>query len=368
MVSRVFRITDSTQKNDEQDTPVGQIIMTQTRILHIGANENGGGVLQYVKNIASSTSDGYSHFIPTKVEHNYDHLISVATKGRELHSPKDVFQLAKLVKELKIDLVHAHTARAGLIALLSKLLFQICYVYTGHGWRFAQLRGIKSIWMRTCEKLIVQFSLRSVSISNYEYEQAIELGLQHKCKKINTRIRFASISHRTSVSNTIIACGEVYYLKRPKDFLEIAIALNDRRQNFVWVGDGPDLEQMKRTTADYPNVSFVGKLKHRDYLELLKTASAFVITSEIEGVPFVALEAFSNSIPVVSSKYPGWEEIDVLNNDQMFYEIGDAAKCASIISELLETPSIAKMQHKQAKDKFSPLSRFGKEYESIYIC
>jgi glycosyltransferase involved in cell wall biosynthesis len=81
---------------------------------------------------------------------------------------------------------------------------------------------------------------------------------------------------------------------------------------FVIVGDGPQLQTLKSTTAKLSNIKFVGR---RDDTERFYSAfDVFLLPSLIEGMPLTILEAMTAGVPVVASRVGAIPEL--INNDK----------------------------------------------------
>ncbi len=105
------------------------------------------------------------------------------------------------------------------------------------------------------------------------------------------------------------------------------------------VGDGElrePLEAQARALG-LGNVSFAGALHGRELLDAYKQADVFVLPSEKEGMPLVALEAMAASLPVVATDVPG--------NAELLRGVGllaapDAAALATAIDRVAADPEL----------------------------
>lgn len=75
-------------------------------------------------------------------------------------------------------------------------------------------------------------------------------------------------------------------------------------------GDGEDREQLERLAAQVPHpVAFLGRLDQAALRQEMEKADAFVMTSDREGMPLVAMEAMAMGLPVLSTDVPGSREL-----------------------------------------------------------
>lgn len=105
--------------------------------------------------------------------------------------------------------------------------------------------------------------------------------------------------------------------------------------SFVLVGDGPQGEQLRNLSSKLENVYFVGKQSNVE--EFYASFDVLVLTSVMEGLPLVLLEAMACGTPVVSSDVGGVKEIitDGLNGS-VVWNSTDPRLFASSIKQIVE--------------------------------
>ena len=75
-------------------------------------------------------------------------------------------------------------------------------------------------------------------------------------------------------------------------------------------GDGEDRVGLERLAAEVPHpVTFLGRLDQPELREEMKRADVFVMTSDREGMPLVAMEAMAMGLPVLSTDVHGSREL-----------------------------------------------------------
>lgn len=127
--------------------------------------------------------------------------------------------------------------------------------------------------------------------------------------------------------------------KRPFLWIEIAAAVRHAlpRTRFLLVGDGPlrkDLERRASTVDLAGSVQFVGH--ERDALRAIAAMDVFLLTSRIEGLPNVLVEAQALGVPVVTTPAGGAPETILDGITGIVLKNGDAAQAAAAIVALLE--------------------------------
>jgi glycosyltransferase involved in cell wall biosynthesis len=108
----------------------------------------------------------------------------------------------------------------------------------------------------------------------------------------------------------VVGCGVVHWRKQPEAFIRIASGMLNRlgreAVRFIWIGGGPDLDEMRSITAKLGLSEFIEFIGHRDdFRDYLRAADAFALTSIEDPFPLVCLEAAAASTPSVIFKEAG---------------------------------------------------------------
>ncbi|MAJ00868.1 MAG: hypothetical protein CMA10_00465 [Euryarchaeota archaeon] len=120
---------------------------------------------------------------------------------------------------------------------------------------------------------------------------------------------------RHKVHNNLPIVGSVFRfveVKQPKIWIQTAYELHQMMKGkirFVIAGDGPMMDEMIQFADELgigDCIDFLGY--HSDVLNLLNTFDLFLLTSSVEGLPNVLIEAQSMGVPVVSTDAGGSRE------------------------------------------------------------
>jgi glycosyltransferase involved in cell wall biosynthesis len=145
------------------------------------------------------------------------------------------------------------------------------------------------------------------------------------CRKGDTPARF-----------DLIYVGRFDRVKNLSLFVEI-IALVRQTLPTVsacMVGGGMDMDTVKHLAQEYSlmsTISFVGF--QRDVSHYLSMSKVFCLTSRYEGLPIAALEAMAHGLPVVTTGYPGADEL--VQDGKTGYVCANSAEYAAAITRLL---------------------------------
>ncbi|HEY8541004.1 MAG TPA: glycosyltransferase [Pseudothermotoga sp.] len=244
---------------------------------------------------------------------------------REISLIKDIkafFQIKKLIKQGKYDIVHVHSSKAGFLGRIAARLCGIKnIIYTVHGWwPIEQYTGLKRKLFIMAERFAAKFCDKIVLLCNRDMQKAKNWKIGKEGQYIvipNTIIPIEGIQKgklrkELNIPNDIKIVGNVARLDPPKNplrFLEVAKLILKERKDviFVWIGGsivedtyGKQVEQWLAKNPD--QAKFIHFLPFRkDAIELMADFDVFLLTSDAEGMPLVVLEAQSLGIPVVST-------------------------------------------------------------------
>ena len=110
------------------------------------------------------------------------------------------------------------------------------------------------------------------------------------------------VSYHTT-SKTVLSAGILGKIKRFDRIPEIGKTVFARHPDWNWLicGDGPErkaLESAVREAGLENNIRFVGAVQNM--AEYYRNAAVYVLTSDMEGLPMVLLEAKAHRLPLVS--------------------------------------------------------------------
>jgi glycosyltransferase involved in cell wall biosynthesis len=147
---------------------------------------------------------------------------------------------------------------------------------------------------------------------------------------------------RTRDNNKPLVVGVVFRfveVKQPMLWLEVASKVSESMENVVFrmVGDGPLLEQAMTYASELGIDSKVEFMGYRDDVELLLPEfDLFLLTSSIEGLPNVLIEAQSAGVPVVSTNAGGASETFLNHQTGILVETNSSDDLAGAVCKILK--------------------------------
>jgi glycosyltransferase involved in cell wall biosynthesis len=226
--------------------------------------------------------------------------------------------LARAVGELRPDVVHAHSSKAGAVARLARALHpRVPLVYTPHGYAFAghfSRRGQRAAY-RGIERLLSPLANRVVCVCEAEARLARSVGAGDRVRVIHNGIepappgpgdpRIAQLAERGPVIGALTMLRPGKGIETLIDAAPAVLARHPSAQVAI-VGDGPELELLReraRSRGVAHAVHFPGPSGRP--LEALRAIDVFVHPSWAESFPYVLLEAMTLGRPIVASDVGG---------------------------------------------------------------
>jgi lipopolysaccharide/colanic/teichoic acid biosynthesis glycosyltransferase/glycosyltransferase involved in cell wall biosynthesis len=216
------------------------------------------------------------------------------------------------VRVLQPDVIHAHSAVAGVIARLAGKLRQIPVVYTVHGFGFkpqAPWLIRTNAWL--AEAVLAAWTTRMVCVSAHEKELAARLPMPPERVSV-VHNALADVPWRSDMATqppSLVMVARMAAPKRPDVLIE-ALALLAHlglQPPTRMLGGGPDLARHQQAAAPMPHIQMEGDVS--DVAQRLAQHQIFVLLSDHEGLPISILEAMRAGMAIVATRLPGIEEM-----------------------------------------------------------
>jgi glycosyltransferase involved in cell wall biosynthesis len=262
--------------------------------------------------------------------------------GRSIRTIKDHFarkQLEKIIQEIKPDIIHTHTFKAGYVVRMKKQPVPVIHTFHGHLLDDPEFSGFKSKLIVALERKFAKKSAKLITVGRRVADELLE-------RQIGTRNQFVNIPPGVVAVNVTPKAqalknlnledngtpivgwiARVTGVKNPMRALEVADALPDTR--FVMAGGGDLLEQVKAKAP--ANVSVIGWAEAAD---LFGASDIILSTSENEGMPVALIEAQIAGKPVVATDVGSVSEV-ILNHETGIVTNKNAGSIASALESLI---------------------------------
>ncbi|MET9859240.1 glycosyltransferase [Streptomyces smyrnaeus] len=310
-------------------------------VLHL-AQPVEGGVARVVTDLAAAQTDAGLHTVVAcpdggRLAHAASAAGARTARWSAVREPgvgvaAEVYGVRRLLRAVRPDLVHAHSAKAGLAARLA-LRGRLPTVYQPHAWSFEAATGHTARLARAWERYAARWADRVLCVSRAERDTGTAAGVHARWAVVHNGVdtaRFTAPGARetdrharrlsalgklppTAVrdlppSAVLVVCvGRLCEQKGQRTLLtawpRIAARVPDAR--LVLVGDGPDREPLRRAAP--PGVVFAGASDAVG--DWYAAADLVVLPSLWEGMALTPLEAMACGSPVVVSDVAGSREL-----------------------------------------------------------
>ncbi|MFD9318192.1 glycosyltransferase [Streptomyces sp. NPDC060053] len=241
-----------------------------------------------------------------------------ATRSPGPSLPGEVRRLVRLLDEVRPDLVHAHSAKAGLAGRLA-VRGRIPTVFQPHAWSFEAVGGVTATLALTWERFGARWADRLVCVSEAERTTGLRARIGGRVSVIPNGIdpeRFhpasvdtvrASLLPDLHPATPLVVCVGRLCRQKAQDVLLTAwtdIARKVPGARLVLVGDGPDGDRLRSRAPE--SVLFAGAVA--DAVPWYQAADLVVLPSRWEGMALAPLEALACGRPVVVTDVDGARE------------------------------------------------------------
>jgi lipopolysaccharide/colanic/teichoic acid biosynthesis glycosyltransferase/glycosyltransferase involved in cell wall biosynthesis len=240
--------------------------------------------------------------------------------GNSLSPPRliaAVRALLRLLRQHQPDVVHAHSAMAGVVARIAGRIVNLPVIYTVHGFGFKPEVPRLQRWVAwLTEFALAPFTSHMVCVSEYERKLAARLPISSDRVSVifNAVTDTPTIGQPAQEPVRIVMVARMASPKRPDLLLHALALLRDRLGYEVpasLIGDGPDLKvhQDLCQHLGLQAVTFTGNVTNVS--QRLAEHAIFVLMSDHEGLPISVIEAMHAGLAVVASDLPGLRELIV---------------------------------------------------------
>ena len=273
-------------------------------------------------------------------------IVRLRGLSRELSPARDAiaaWRLARIIREVKPDVVHTHTAKAGAVGRAAALLSGprrrpvVVHTFHGHVLRgyFGRagtqvFRAIETALARVTDRLVavspeVRDELVGLGVAPREQFSVIRLGIE-----LEPRVAFdgdvAEVRRRHGIgAETFVVgwFGRMTAVKRTGDLLTMLAALRERGIDalLLLVGDGDDRERLEQGAHDLGlarSCLFLGY--QEEVAPWYAVCDAVVLTSASEGTPVTLIEALAAGRSVVATTVGGVP--DVVDDGETGFLVG----------------------------------------------
>lgn len=294
---------------------------------------------------------------------------------------KSYFEIKKIIKEFKPDILQLHSSKAGFLGRVAGRKIRKHIVYTIHGFDSVRIRNrkflfIEKIMQKKCGAIIpVSFydekNLKNEKITSNVF--CIPNGINPDELNIpgNQDIINKILKSKEKGNLNIISIARISRQKKFDMFLEVAEKLKDKKIAFFWIGTPTDPEEeikyndLIKNNGIPPNVCLLGEVP--DAGLYIKFADLFVLFSNYEGLPMTVIEALACSKAVIASSVGGIPEL--VEDSKNGFLVNTTDEAVDRILFIAQNNSLLQEMGKASYNKFInnyTVEKMYKSYMEIY--
>ena len=314
--------------------------------------------------------------------------MGVETKLIYTEKPFDIRvwrRVRRLLKEERIDVVHAHGTRAASNVLWAARSLGIPVIYTIHGWSFHRdqhplVRGFRILG----EKWLTRRSAVNISVSASNQQTGKEMipgfdsivvnnGIDGK--KFDPDGKYKDVRAELGIGRDTVLILFIARFTSHKQPLTLIRAFDQASKkkagiHLLMVGDGDEKEEGVRLVKESGlggRVSF--QAFRQDVPDVLAAADIFVLPSLWEGLPIGLLEAMAMRKAVIGTRVDGTREVLQDGVNGLMVEPGDVEALSGAIVRLAGDEALRESLRQRAaetvRDRFDA-AVMTREIETIY--
>jgi colanic acid/amylovoran biosynthesis glycosyltransferase len=168
----------------------------------------------------------------------------------------------------------------------------------------------------------------------------------------------------------LVSVGRLSAAKGYPVLIEAVALLRQRRRNvrLTLVGDGPERAVLEELIADHrlaDCVHLVGACNHDRVADYYGASDAFVLSSFLEGLPVVLMEAMAMELPCVATWITGVPEIIENEVEGLLVPPASASAIADAVERLMADPEAARRLGSAARRKVLASYHLGRNIERL---
>ena len=305
---------------------------------------------------------------------------------RGMPSLSSFLQLAKLIREFRPDVVHSHMTHANLLARAVRVLCPYpVLVGTLHNLTMAGVEhdhtAVFELMHRVSDRLSECTTAICQAAADYYVRRRAVPATKMRVivNGIDTSRFITDSATRSRMRRDLgldgafvwLAVGRLERQKAYPTLLRAFSLLGDRRGILLICGQGSLKDELVALSRELQIERFVQFLGLRsDIPDVMSAADGFVMSSDMEGLPLVLLQASAAGLPIVATRVGGNAEVVADGNSGYLVPAGDSRALATSMGSVAALPAkeLMQMGHRgqdRVQELFEAEHVFGR-WEQLY--
>lgn len=303
---------------------------------------------------------------------------------RAIHPLEDMmafFEILRLLKILKPDIIHTNSSKAGVLGSLAGKIYGCRVVFTAHGFQYLEPNTIiNKSFFKLIEKIASGFRDHIITVSKSDNTKALRdrVCSPNATSNIYNGSSLVDFIDRTKArqllrideSKEIIGVIANHYKTKGLDILIKAVSMLPKsvtdKCDIILIGEGPETPELKRQIKmlGLTNIYCLGSI--RDAARFLTAFDIFILPSRKEGFPYALIEAMQAGLPIIATNVGGNSEL--LADSGIIITPERPKELADAIEMLISSPEIKKQLSADAKirSRIFKLERMIEETGKVY--
>jgi len=368
------------------------------RVLHVVTRMNTGGVAVLIGNLMRNYDTSAFEFklaagVCDATEEDYLQAVArdipamkIASLQRAISPVKDLaafFEIEKVIREFKPDVIHTHTSKAGLLGRLAGIVTypKAKRVHTYHGHLLdGYFSKFKTFLLIKIEAMLAKRTHRLIAMGNQVKRDLLNAGVGRN-EQYNVLFpglvaveQIAKDKARVSLglNQGDIYClyvGRLTQIKRPDRLLDVFAELKDRNVEvkLLIAGEGEMLDYVKaRISNESLDVELLGWQK--DMSAIYSAADILILCSDNEAVSLALIEGSQYGLPLVSTNVGSVGDIVINESTGLLTDLTPTT-LADAIERLASDAQLRRAMGQAGKaraEQYFSLERMVKDHGNVY--
>jgi glycosyltransferase involved in cell wall biosynthesis len=281
----------------------------------------------------------------------------------------------KVIRKLRPDIIHSHSAELGFFISIVTRFFRIPVINTCHGISFDDEQY--SFAKRFAEKFFLKYAgfekIIAVDIKGLQSLKAAKIrNAAHVPNGVDLE-RFRHIKKRENFKTKFLFVGRLEKQKGVIHLLKAAEILKNKNDfEIIIVGEGSEAYSLMKTARELKIrevVIFKGKIDEQTLKEYYLGCDIFILPSLWEGLPLTLLEASAAEMSIIASNVGGISSMFIHEENALLVEPKNEEALAKAMLRLMQDKNLREKLGRNARklvEKFS-WENTAKALDEIYI-
>lgn len=370
--------------------------MSKLKIAHVAHSV--GGVDVYIRLITKHLNDdkfiniiihgkdqAIKPYLNIKGNSLKDYSLSLTRNISLFKDFNALFNLIKILKKERPDIIHAHSAKGGVIGRIAGIILGIPVIFTPHAFSFLSTKSkLKRRLFLLIEKALVNKKTFLVATSDSEKILGINevKFLNQNAITFNNCIEKISIIKPLTISKTwpdhyICTVGRPSYQKNIELMVRVMSEVNKVIDlHLVIMGVGHHVDQLNSVNRLIKKLKLENKItllnwtEQSDIFNIIHNCKFYISTARYEGMPYSVIESIALSKPCIVSDCDGNRDIIKHMYNGFIIQNDDIERYKYSVLKLYNDKELYEQLSKNAYESF--LEKFNIEnnihcLEKIYV-